>query len=43
MTATCYLCGRPITGKICEVPLPRVGSFACVCSECAKGAKECQE
>lgn len=39
MTVMCYLCGKPITGKIYEVPLSRVGSFAYVCAECAKGAK----
>lgn len=41
MTVTCYLCGKVITGKIYEAPLPRAGSFACVCAECArKGAKQ---
>ena len=36
MTVTCYLCGKLIMGKVYEVPLPRVGSFACVCSDCAR-------
>lgn len=38
MTIICYFCSRPITGKICEAPLPWVGVAYC-CAECAKGAK----
>lgn len=40
MTIVCYICGHPITGKVCEIPLPRIGTFACVCSDCAKGARK---
>ena len=44
MTVTCYLCDRPVTGKVCEIRL-EAGSYAYVCAECAKrfGVKEGKE